>query len=605
MLDKQNAISRIPKISSSHALCYCLVDDYMYFINLRDKFRDKIEIRNLAGIFSETFEEIKSPFIELIAKINKKHDSLEWWGGQIASRNTASTPLLLNITYLFCAKKILARADKNIVFIVESQALAGCISDMATKAGYKVINSVCWTTKYLEVLKLKLYHIAQVIYFFLQTIRHRRAAFKLLNPIPIKKSSKKRIVIRSWVTRGNFDMNGKFTDRNFGILPSWLRERNYEVLILPMFFNISMTIKELYTLMREQEEAFLIPAHYLKLSDYIKALLNGWKSLRRRINNAKMIDIDVSAIFNEVLKKLGLDPALTILNLSYPMLERLREKGFEIDAFYYAFENNPPEKPFILGCRKFFPDSKVIAFQHTTYFPNQLAYHLAPGEDRYHPLPDKIVCSGRIYKEMFEGAGFPTEILASGPNLRFESVHSNGNSNNNACISVKKLLLPLPGLSDYKLNFELFYKVHHALSGMDGYRIYIRTHPVLSRSVIIKFLNEIKMSSYEFADEGIIQDWLPKMHAVISIGTSITILEAVTMGVPVIRVIPDNTVYYDPFIWSDYPLSPVNTAEEIRKQLRLVDEIMTADAGEFHKIGKNVLSQYFTEPSDEKLRVFL
>ena len=113
------------------------------------------------------------------------------------------------------------------------------------------------------------------------------------------------------------------------------------------------------------------------------------------------------------------------------------------------------------------------------------------------------------------------------------------------------------------------------------------------------------MSSYEFADEGIIQDWLPKMHAVISIGTSITILEAVTMGVPVIRVIPDNTVYYDPFIWSDYPLSPVNTAEEIRKQLRLVDEIMTADAGEFHKIGKNVLSQYFTEPSDEKLRVFL
>ena len=58
-------------------------------------------------------------FHELIANLNKKHNSFEWWGGELASRNTATTPLLHNITYLFSVKKILAsfrekRSNKRI-----------------------------------------------------------------------------------------------------------------------------------------------------------------------------------------------------------------------------------------------------------------------------------------------------------------------------------------------------------------------------------------------------------------------------------------------------------------------------------------------------------
>ncbi len=83
----------------------------------------------------------------------------------------------------------------------------------------------------------------------------------------------------------------------------------------------------------------------------------------------------------------------------------------------------------------------------------------------------------------------------------------------------------------------------------------------------MEFVNKINMYNYEFVDDGIIQDWLPQMYAVVSTGISVTILEAVTMGIPVVRVIPDNMFFYDPFIWPDYPLEPVGTFLQIRQQL--------------------------------------
>ena len=123
-----------PKLIDSNVYCFYLTDDYVHFVDLQEKLSDKIKIRNLSGILHVTFKEIKEPLLELLSKVNKENDSLEWWGGQLASRNTASTPLFINITYLFCAKKIIADSDKDILFIVNSKALGECIADAAEKS---------------------------------------------------------------------------------------------------------------------------------------------------------------------------------------------------------------------------------------------------------------------------------------------------------------------------------------------------------------------------------------------------------------------------------------------------------------------------------------
>ena len=607
IVKKNRAKTLLSGIRKNGYSCYYMNDDYAHFLNLREQFSHKMDIRSLSGIFQETFQEIKEPFLELMVRLNKRYDSLEWWGGQIASRNPASTPLVLDITYVFCAKRILLSSDQNVIFIVQSEALSGCISDVAEELGYSVVRYRDRVSEYVKIGRRWLYYGVHILYFVWKAFQTRRAAFKLLDPLPAKKVDvKKRIVIRSWVTKGNFDKWGKFRDRNFGSLPEWLRSKNYEVWIMPMFFSLSMSLKEVFRLMKDQEETFLIPDHYLKTSDYARTLYDGFRSSRRRVEGAEMLNIDIAGIFNEVIQNIGFGSPQLLFNLCYPMLGRLKEKGFEIDGFYYAFEGNPPEKPFILGCRKHFPNSRIIGFQHTTFFPNQMAYHLGHEESEFHPLPHKIVCSGPIYLKLFEGAGFPREIITDGANLRFEDVYKNRATDVVSLGSKRKVvMLPLPGLSDHNLVFELLVKVKEALKDLGKYKVYIRTHPVLSQKRIEAFLEKIRMANYAFADEGGIQGWLPKVCVVISCGTSITILEAVAMGVPVIRVVPDNTFFYDPFYWPDYPLEPVNTASEIRQQLLSIEEILDNDKEYFMKIGERVLTQYFTKPTEENMKVFL
>jgi hypothetical protein len=605
LVPKQLAAFLIPKIINTDSVCYYFNEDVSHFLYLRDKFAGKINIKNLSGLFDGAFQKIKIPLINLISKLNKDYDSLEWWGGQIASRNSASTPLLLNITYLFCARKILCDSKVDLIFVVDSQALYDCISASASELGYQVKKCGKIYLKFTRTTGRCLLYIARIVYFFLKSVQSRKAAFKFLKPLPIKKTSVgKRVVIRTWVTKGAFDGSGKFSNRNFGQLPVWLHNKNYEVLNLPMFFNSSETIKETCVNIKNQEQAFLISDHYLRFSDYLKVLYDDYKLLRKQIGHAVIEHINVAPIFNEVLRDQGFNPNLSILNLCYPMLNRLKERGYEFEAFYYPFENNVPEKQFILGCRKYFPNSEIIGFQHTTFFPNQLAYHLGPEEKDYHPLPDKIVCSGPIYVKLHNEAGFPSEVLVAGPNLRFESVYEEkAEVMNNGGDNTRMLLLPLT--FSYDLAFELFVKTKEALKDISDYRVYIRSHPLLSKKTLIKFLNQINMKNYEFANDGIIQDWLLKSYAVLSTGASITILEAVSMGTPVIRVIPDNTFFYDPFMWPNYPLGPVNSSSEIRRQLELIEEIQVKDTLTFRNIAREVMIKYFTKPNEENLKVFL
>jgi len=606
IINKKSAINLIHKLINNSPLCYYLTNDYVHFVELQEKLSDKIKVNNLSGLLQQAYQEIKDPFLELMSRLNKENDSPEWWGGQLASKNIESTPLFLNITYLFCAKKILADSkNKDILFIVNSRALSECISSAAEKAGYRVENHRNRINELVETIKHWAYIFAQLFFYFLQVIKSRRAAITLLKPLPAQKISVgKRIVLRSWVTKGNFNEAGKNKDRNFGNLPAWLRSKNYEVWHLPMFFDLPMSIKEVYAFMKDLDQPFLIPDHYVKFTDYVKVICNGFQMLRNRIQNADIRNTNVVPILNEALKKLGLNPTLLILNLCVPMLQRLKEKGFEIDGFYYSFEGNPPEKPFILACKKFFSDSKVLGFQHTAFFPNQLAHHLGVGEKDYHPLPDQLVCSGPIYVELYQKAGFPSEILFRGPNLRFESVYLDVNGVGRKLPEGKKNII-LPLTFSHDLAFELFVKVRDALQNNGDYTVYIRTHPLLSKKSLIRFLGKIGLNHYEFADEGIIQEWLPNMSAVVSTGASITILESVVMGVPVIRVVPDNTFFYDPFIWPDYPLKPVNSPPEISEQFQLIEKLLHDDKEMFRRIGKLVLPEYFSKPTEENMKVFL
>ncbi|MBI2339338.1 MAG: hypothetical protein HYU99_03075 [Deltaproteobacteria bacterium] len=600
------ALSFLKRGRHEEALCYFLVDDYVRWTKLRDGIGSKIQPRNLSGIFDQTLQEIKEPLLELLAQINIEFGSQDWWSNNVSSRNVASTPLILNVVFLFAAKKILGMSSSNLIFITKSLSLSMGIEKFARARGYEVENEWGWADKIWARAQPRLNNLAKCAYYLWECFRFHRATKKFLRPLPIrKKSDGKRILLRSWVTLGNFGKDGRFSDRNFGSLPAWLRSKGFEVWTLPMFFNIPMGKKKLLMLLGGQNDKFLVPYHYLGFVDYLEALWRALRETGKTVKRAELDKTDIAPLYNEALKG-DLSPSLLVMNLCSPLLKKLKEQNCEIDRFFYAFENNAPEKPFILSCRKYFPDSRIIAFQHTTFFPNQLAYHLAPREWRRHPLPDKIICSGPAYSRLFRNAGFPPDMLFKGPSLRYRTASATEPpAPKGSTMKEKMLLVSLPGEPNPSKAFELIDKTSRAFKPLAEYKVYFRNHPVLPRKKVIEFLRRTGMNRYEFADEGKIQDWLPGAHALITIGLSITVLEGAAMGIPVLRVIPDNSFFFDPMAATAYPLAPINTPEEMRDQLLTINSRLKDDPECFRKIGEQVLQDYFTEPTGETMDVFI
>ena len=124
------------------------------------------------------------------------------------------------------------------------------------------------------------------------------------------------------------------------MLPGWLKSKDYDIWIMPIFFNLSMSRKELYSILKCQKQKFLIPHHYLTISDYFETLKSGKKIIKCRVDNMEILNINVSPIINEVIQTNGFDISLCISNLCYNMLKRLNERETEVDCFYYAFEKN-------------------------------------------------------------------------------------------------------------------------------------------------------------------------------------------------------------------------------------------------------------------------
>ena len=610
LLKKSTAFAKLPSIILQSDLCYYLSKDYSSYLRLNKILPDNCKVLNLAEKFHKEIKRLRKPYLEIFAELSKNNDSIEWWGTNIASRNSAAIPLQLNTIFLSCAKNIIdkvnnAQYPQRVIFIADSQALLDSISILAMKSNYNVYQPQKNIIKTIYLFKLLFLYILRVVGFLFQSFNHRRLAYSILNPLNLEDIVKhKYVIIRSWITKGTLQNNGIFKDRNFGVMPEWLKSKGYKVIMLPMFFNLDTSTKNTYLMIKNQDVSFLIQHHYLRLIDYLYAIQIAYKQIKIPLNNIMLESLDLTLIFREIQLQEGFARSCLSLSLCYPLLKRLKEIGIEIDRIFYPFENNIAEKTFILGCRKYFPDSKIIAYQHTVWWNNQLGMFISNDEVKYHPIADKIICSGPIYLDILKNAGFPEERLVAGPNLRFASIHNNYSKVNHDIIR-PNILLPLTFDSD--LAYDQIHKIKSISNDFPQLFVYIRRHPLFSWQFkeLEEFLNEINLDNYQFADDGTIQDWLSNTDIVFSTGGTIVIVETVKAGVPLIKVEPDNNFFLDPLAWIDYPIKAVNSLDEISNTIKSILSMKKEEKNKFKKIGENVLSDYFAETNINKMKVFI
>lgn len=572
-----------------------LSDDYSSFIKIRDFLDSDITIENVSENFSTIYNIIVAPFIQILTDIGKKVDPSVWWSGEIASRSTTACELLRDSIYAEYARKIISEShESSILFVCENVSLVKCIHKIAHKYGKAIHDEYSGVGKF-DLRISFLTYIYKIIVFIVRFFYIKIIGRNNIIPLEMLKR-RKIIVLRSWITDGTVDSSGAYHDRNFGKLPGLMKKAGYNIVVIPMMFNVGRSLKNHLKKMATTGETFVIPALQVSIFSFIFPIFLELKRLKINIKNIQLNGIDIADIFHYHMRRQAFRTDLMMHSLVYPMMKKMFKNRIEVEQFIYAFENLTVEKLFIIAVKKYYPGSLLKAFQHTIIVPQQAATFLHDSERSVHPFPDEIICSSRMFKKILSQLNFPDTILKEGPALRYAALKKypflRKNRQNDEEI---KICTPL-SYND-NLTFETLDKLHAALLLTLGMKcvVYIKPHPLTNMTRLHTFLKTRQQFNYTFIEDPCTTIF-KEVDIAAFVGTSIVQLEAAACGIPILRIIPDNTFHMDPFNWFDYPVEAARFPRDISEK---INECLLVPHEVTRKIAEKCKNVFFNDDCDE------
>ncbi|MCK5346568.1 MAG: hypothetical protein KAR20_24330, partial [Candidatus Heimdallarchaeota archaeon] len=264
------------------------------------------------------------------------------------------------------------------------------------------------------------------------------------------------------------------------------------------------------------------------------------------------------------------------------------------------YENVPWEKVCTIAWREKSPDTKIVGYQHTVV-PQASLNLFTNSRAKNFPMPDKIIASGNIPKQIMEKYGeYEEGFIETACALRYE--HISG-FERRPRQQTGRLLVALEGV--LKANQMIQY-VLDQLAGDENFQVTIRTHPVLPwKHYSRRFGHRISaVSNFEISADKDLKSDIEASDAVIYWGSTVS-LESLSMGVPVIHYSTGSMLSYDPLF--ECPYLKWNVSERV--QLRdVMNDIYTFDINDFttfqQKAG-DYISNHFHPVSNEKLHKFI
>jgi surface carbohydrate biosynthesis protein (TIGR04326 family) len=419
----------------------------------------------------------------------------------------------------------------------------------------------------------------------------------------IKSQAAKNIIVKTWVSDKFFNNDGKFKDVYFNTLSDWLVESGYNVKLLPVLMNSEMPIKKIMPFIRKKENKFLVLWDYLKPVDIFKAIGKGLGQLSLKFNKFEFKGLNIKKLLKQQRRSFALSNRGLNCILQYYFFERLSKKSFKIDRVIYTFENMLPEKLFIIAIRTFYPNTKIVGFQHSVLYPLHLALYISENEADSAPLPDKIVCSGEFFKKIFSNEYYPSDILKTGPALRFgylfDKQHNQDESYGN------KVMLVLPGYKSEAL--YLLVKTLSALKDEDIV-VHIKPHPLTDLEDVRHVMEKVGFSHQKIViEKKALQELTGQCGLMITVSSSV-IFDAIASGVPVLRVKKEIDLDLDPADWLDYDPKRdfvAFSSEDIRVEVKRALSLNKHERDSLKYYAKRFIEETFSPITENTLSVFV
>ena len=549
-------VSLTGKTNPSVFNCYSISEwfyfspNYLNFHLLKENSPSTAKYNDIGEILQEKALELKNSYIEVIGRLSTRYSKkypLAWWTSMVAERNEMSTHAFLTVCYYNIFSDIYENENfqNRSLIVVESISLYHLILNQLRKR-YKVVTLgkpyfLTWT-----FLRPKIATVYRIIKFlswaFSGTLQQISNLYST--------SDSKMIFIRTWISDKTISADGKLQDVYFPGLCEYLEKEGYEVVFIPNFYNLTLSTKEIQKRINKCKYQFFIPENYLIWKDYFKILVVLiYQVVISRLDDVKHRGKDISKILTET-QRTGMFSSYIFIAQAFA-LRNLSKKDFKIKSFIYTFENMFPEKPLSYTVKEYFPGVNSIGFQHSVLYPLQTCLYPAAQEWKDMPLPDRIVCSGKFFLDIYLKHGAPRERFVIGPALRFNNLISKCEKDQGGS-SLKvfmknRILIVLPLAEPEAL--ELAIKSSGAIKLLADNRelkLGLKPHPMMpvrNLETIKTFFNDIQCDM-AIVDKPM-DDVLPQYSLLITMASGV-IFDGMIEGLPVIRVGRSSSLNFDP-----------------------------------------------------------
>ena len=558
-------------------------------------------------------ERMVKEYLDLIGSVNQWNaTTLHWWATHFSSKNRLHSPVLPYLQELHQSLSAIEtlQPEDSLVLINISWPVIDTLQSLSSESGYSFQLFSTPFLKSKDFVKAKIIFLKNLlaeIIFSLLSIWKAKKAFGEPNKIDPKCPV---YLIKSFTYLRNFS-NDKYQDPFFGKLPDYLSEQlsTENVLTVALGFQDR---EDCYRGMKALESGLVHPMEiYLTYWDVIKRTFEwlwvlSFQSVRIK-GQLSWLGYDVTIFFRELIHHGGLGISF-FQAIHFDAACRLG-KMYNIRTCLMTYEGRPWERFFIAGLRTSSPKVHIIGCQHTVIPLSAVDMFLHPKEERKIPLPDKIVTTGSITKNILDKySTYPKDQVYAGCALRYETLQelsllSRKISHDKA--PGKFIILVAFGGSDEEVPL-LNYALEQAEEMPDVFFL-MRTHPAFPFDKLLRLSRwknkNLPKNVEESLNSNVIED-IKACNAVLYWGTTVS-LEALMLGKPIIQFDRGDFLNYDPlfdfieFKWQVSKESPLNNA------LNEIQNLPDTRYVELQKRGRKYVEDYFYPVTKDRLSLFL
>ena len=592
----------IPDTSRAKKFLF-LSSDYKEFTHWKGALeqRDFLEIE-ISKKLQTTSQELTEPFLSLLGKLSQKYTSDLWWSNRISERNTLVSPLFLNCCFLKIANEFPCSSNEDILILVRYTSLFLSIEEQfkANRKTYVSLSSPV-SRSTLWRIKRSTRIIINLLKQSFEGIEFRFHAKKTIDST-ILNPSKSPVVLHTYFSPKNVHTDGILKDIYFPGLRDWLSNKGYDVVILPVHSNFENP-KDFFRILEKYKVAHINPHLHLTFLDYIRSMVHFMKSINilSSKDNLQISNLDCKSLF--LAEREVFYSGLFRFFLYKPLFKRLSNVGFNPNYLICVFENMIAEKMLTISFKENFVDKQIFAYQHASIPKNLLCYNISKEEVSIAPLPDKIICNGKLSKKILAANGFPNDRLFVGPALRYSHLRQTS-------IPVKAdyekqwdVLSPLPLMEEECL--ELLTTLICAYGEEKTFKVCIKLHPMQKIDSVRESLQCMKLpKNFDIIDKEKFDELSRKSKIVVGMASG-SLLEAVCLGHRVIVTARKSGLNFNPLeFFPDINNVVYNHQELLIETQKLLDQTIEEKV-QYQNRCREIMEKSFTLVSEQSLRYFL